>query len=225
MSDEEGHDTIREERRSHRRFEVGRLPGVLALSLDAEVLDLSLAGMAVEVPVPLKVGKRFAVRIGAGEDRLDLVGTVRWSERLDPGEEDRPRYRAGFAFHDILTERAASLMGFMERNVVLALDRQLFGRLELDGETRANLEGDFELRVNRLGLESADAEAPHPPQEGSACELELNLRGRQFVTPGRVRAVEPVGGDEDGYRVEIEFRDTPEDQHRILRSFIRSRIS
>ncbi|MDX1630976.1 MAG: PilZ domain-containing protein [Thermoanaerobaculia bacterium] len=232
MSEEERHDPSREERRSHHRFPVEGLSGVLALSLEAEVLDLSLAGMAVEVPVPLTVGKRFAVRIGAGEDQLDLIGTVRWSERSDvegatsrEAQEVQPRYRAGFAFHDILTERAAGLMEFMERNVVLALDRQLFGRLELDGETRANLEGDFELRLIRLGLESAVGETPHPPETGRPCELELNLRGRQFVTPGRVESVRADDGDGPGYRVEIEFEETPEDQEETLRSFIRSRIS
>ena len=238
MIEDDGPETRREERRRHQRFSVDRIPGVLAMSLHAEVLDLSLAGMAVQVPVSLAVGKRFAVRIGAGEDQLDLVGTVRWCQRIDSDrgrstEEvsreaegaDRPRYRAGLIFHDILTERAASLMEFMERNVVLALDRQLFARLELDGKTEADLEGDFELRLRHLGLDSAVGETPYPSPEGSSCELELDLGGRLFVTPGRIDSVRSIRGDDDRYRIEVEFLDTPRDQREILRSFIRSRLS
>lgn len=217
-----------EDRRRHPRFPVPRIPGVLAFSVGAEVVDVSVAGMQVECPVPLAVGKRFAVRIGTGAEQLDLVGSVRWCERIaETGEDDfRGRYRAGFAFHDILTERAQSLVDFMERNVVVALDKQLFGRLELDGKTRAELQGDLNFRIERLGLETAELEidAPQPPEEGAVYELEANLQGIRFATLARIVEVRALELERGGYRVEIEFVETPPEQLETLRSFVRERL-
>lgn len=215
-----------DDRRAHPRFPVERIPGVLALSLQADVVNLSLAGMAVECPVPLTVGKRFAVRIGKGSDQLDLVGTVRWCERLpEPsGEDRRLKYHAGFAFHDVLTERAEELLGFMERNVVVALERQMFGRLEIDGEAQARLEGDSELRVVELAHEGAVVETGQPPEVGADYELEINLDGRRLATRGRVL---DVHASENGasYRVEIRFENLAAGQIEILRSFLRHRLT
>ena len=215
------------DRRNHPRFPVERIPGVLALSLQADIVNLGLAGMAVECPVPLTVGKRFAVRIGRGEDQLDLVGTVRWCERISgPTEEGgRPRYKAGFAFHDVLTERAEQLLGFMERNVVVALERQMFGRLELDGEAHAELEGDSELQIHQLSLEGARVETGQPPETGETYDLELNLDGTRFAARGRVLLVRASESDRTGYRVDLEFEDLAEEPLEILRSFLRHHLA
>lgn len=215
-----------EDRRAHPRFRVARIPGVLAFSLRAHVVDLSLAGMSVECPVPLTAGKRFAVRIGKGTDQMDLVATVRWCERIPDSEitDDRSLYRAGFAFHDILTDKAETLLTFMERNVVVALDRQMFGRLELEGDTPAELEGDFELQIVALGLDSAEIEMRQPLEKGAVYDLELNLEGTRFSTPGRVTDVRTLASGEAGYAVDVEFEDTPADQLEVLRTFLRRRI-
>ena len=214
-----------DDRRAHRRFRVPRIPGVLAFSLQADVVNLSLAGMAVECPVPLAVGKRFAVRIGTGTEQLDLMATVRWCERIsDPPPDARNRYRAGFAFHNILTEKAETLLSFLERNVVLALDRQMFGRLEVDGDARAHLEGDFELQIESLGLTGAEVETRQPPELGAEYELELNLDGRRFSTRGRVLEIRALAGEQTGYAVEVEFLDPREDQLEVLRAFLREHI-
>ena len=216
-----------EDRRAHPRFPVERIPGVLALSLQADVVNLSLAGMAVECPVPLTVGKRFAVRIGKGDDQLDMVGTVRWCDRLaEPsGENGRMRYHAGFAFHGVLTERAEQLLGFMERNVVVALERQMFGRLEIDGEAHAELEGDSELRVLEITREGATVETAQPPEAGAAYDLELNLDGTRFTARGRVVEVGVNADERPAYRVEVRFEDLPPEQVEILRSFLRHRLA
>jgi hypothetical protein len=210
-------------RRRYRRFRVDHIPGSLAFSTEVEIANLSLSGMAVTTSVPLPAGKRFAVRIGAPDQGLEFQGVVCWS-RLSESSLLTPNlpssYRSGLAFFDILTERAQGLLRFMEQNIDVAVDHQLFGRLDLSGEARANLETDFRFEVTTLSAGGLCARISHPLAAGDEFEVELNLEGIPFSTLGRVAAFE-AADDEAAYDLGLEFLDTEPEQMEVLSSYLR----
>ncbi|MBZ0111180.1 MAG: PilZ domain-containing protein [Thermoanaerobaculia bacterium] len=210
-------------RRRHRRFRVDHIPGSLAFSTEVEIANLSLSGMAVTTSVPLPAGKKFAVRIGDADLGLEFQGVVCWS-RVSESSLLTPNlpssYRSGLAFFDILTDRAQGLLQFMEQNIEIALDHQLFGRLELGGEARANLETDFRFEVTTLSAGGLCARISHPLAAGDEFEVELNLEGTPFSTLGRVAAFE-AADDEAAYDLGMEFLDTEPEQMEVLSGYLR----
>lgn len=92
----------RADRRRHPRQAVAGVTGRLAFSIEAEVLDISLAGVAVATVSPLRVGKDYVIRLQGHEESFALTGTVRRSilrrTRKTAGGEVQPVYESGIAF-------------------------------------------------------------------------------------------------------------------------------
>ena len=213
-------------RRRHRRFAIADIPGSLAFTTQVEIVNLSLAGVAVDTAVPLPRGKKFAVRIGKPEEQLDFQGLVCWS-RLAESSLLSPRrpttYRSGLAFADVLTEPAQNLLRFMERNIEVAVDHQLFGRLQIEGETSASLETDFPFEVQTLSAGGFSARISQPLSTDEVFEVELNLGGSPFITEARVVGVE-ASATQAEFNMGVEFFETRPDQLDILSGFLRQQF-
>jgi hypothetical protein len=210
------------DRRRRPRFDVGDLPGSLAFATDVEVLNLSVAGMAVATRMPIENEKRLAVTLGRPPDTVALHGTVCWC-RAVPGSDhgEGPVYHAGLRFADVLTDRARQLIDFMERNIVVALDHQLFGRLNLQGEEVARLEGDWRFVIRKISTSGMLIATSLEPRIDERYDMEVNLDGRRFATRGRIVN---IAADGPSRLLGVAFESLPEDAAVALREFIRRRV-
>ena len=128
------------EPRRHRRYDVTDVRGSLLLSLDARILNMSLTGMAIETGSVLKVGGDYWLRLNQDEGPLRFKTNVKWchlvrNERNAAGESHAV-YHAGLDFRDGLDENARQVLTFLEKHIVVEVDRRLTGRFQL-AETRA----------------------------------------------------------------------------------------
>lgn len=107
-----GHD-----RRAVGRVDIqGQLPSQLELDLDTDVLQISVGGMMVEVPVPLAVGSKHQFSLSIDKHELDLLGVVRNCEPFPPGGQPET-YRIGIEFCDLEEGQKASLADFVKKKL------------------------------------------------------------------------------------------------------------
>lgn len=124
--------------------------GGFALSIDAAVLDVGLAGIAIESESRLTPERKLVVRLGA-DDPVVLPGRVVWcffhgTEPAASGEQ-RPVYRAGVEFADLLTPSAQRLVAFLEHQIQAGGEARLFGRFPVARSQPVHVETGGEFRL------------------------------------------------------------------------------
>lgn len=213
-------------RRRFRRYEVHDLYGSLLFRVDVTVLNLSVAGMAVETNRQLKLGKVYSMRFGEGESVLDLDGTVKWCHlvgtQAGTGGEAMTVYHAGLAFDGTLTEKSQRLIDFMQEHVVLALAKRVIGRFKVKAGAAVALAARYDFEVLKLSLSGMLVKTRLLPQKDSAFDMELRIEGHPIEVAGRVAFVERLGGtdaDPESH-LGIEFLDLDEPRIQALKSFI-----
>ncbi|HEV8238154.1 MAG TPA: PilZ domain-containing protein [Thermoanaerobaculia bacterium] len=211
------------EARRHRRYDVADVRGSLLLSLDARILNMSLTGMAIETSSVLKVGGDYWLRLSQDGDPLRFKTKVQWCRLVrnekDAAGEVRAVYQAGLDFRDGLDEHARQVLAFLEKNIVVEVDRRLTGRFNLAQAPTAALAVRHDFEVRRLSLGGMMVETVWDPALDSIVDLEVQT-GRGVVhTRGRVRSVLPAIGDPNGppvFAVGLAFVGlAPEDQRSL----------
>jgi len=211
------------EARRHRRYDVADVRGSLLLSLDARILNMSLTGMLIETGSVLKVGGDHWLRLSQDGDPLRFKAKVQWchlvrNEKNAAGEV-RAVYQAGLDFRDGLDEHARQVLRFLEKHIVVEIDRRLTGRFNLAQTQTAAIAVRHDFEVRRLSLGGIMVETVWDPAPDSVVDLEVQT-GRGVVrTRGRVRSVLPAIGDPNGppvFAVGLEFVGlAPEDQRSL----------
>lgn len=213
-------------RRRFRRYEVHDLYGSLLFRVDVTVLNLSLAGMAVETNRQLKLGKVYSMRFGEGDAVLDLDGTVKWCHlvgtQAGTGGDTRTVYHAGLAFEGTLTEKSQRLLEFMQDHVILALAKRVIGRFKVKAGSAVALAARYDFEVQKLSLSGMLVKTRLLPELDSSFDMELRIAGSSLDVAGRVAFVERVGGtDADPESLlGIEFLDLDEPRIQALKAFI-----
>ncbi|MCP4200559.1 MAG: PilZ domain-containing protein [bacterium] len=112
------------------RYKVDNVEGRLGTFDTANVVNISLGGLAIETHKYLQVGKSYPMRFKRPTGLLRLSATVVWSRliRTVPIEnkEFRPIYMAGFRFSSLTAKQRAELEAF----IVDEVDRTAAGRAE-----------------------------------------------------------------------------------------------
>jgi len=180
----------RPEERNHRRFDVQDVEGTFLANMRVNVLNLSLAGMAMETTHPLHVGKRYSFRIDRLEEPVNVTGTVAWcvlrSTRPTRDGEAVPVYHAGVHFGDVITDTAQELRQLIEHNVVLSLDKRVFGRFRLAPGTYASFDTEVKFEVRRISLSGMLVETPLIADLDTRFPVEIHLVNGLFRSLGRV---------------------------------------
>jgi hypothetical protein len=139
--------------------------GRMVVGIDAAVLDIGLAGIAVETETRLPPQRNVALRLRdegqRGSDELAVRGRTVWCFFHGTAEgsagEPLPVYRAGIEFTDVLTPVAESLVRFLEGHALAESgESRLFGRFRLAGSERVRIESESPFRL--LALEAGVAE-------------------------------------------------------------------
>ena len=215
-----------QERRRHQRHEATGLRGSLVHSLDARVLNISLAGIAVETTSQVEVGNKLAVRLARNSDELGMVATVRWCHLAGTdkaGGEVQPVYQAGLAFDEILSDAAHNVLQFIEQAVVVDVETRLFGRVDVLEDQPITLESDHELAVKKISQSGMLIEAAIPPVVDEELSVEISLDDLPFVAQVRVVSVTRVTVESHRlrYHLGVELVGLDEGQRMRLASFIR----
>ncbi len=213
-------------RRRHRRYEVHDLNGSLLFRFDVTVLNLSLAGIAVETTRPLKLGKVYSMRFGSGPESVDLDGIVRWCHLVGtrPGSVGGALnlYQAGLAFDGTLTEKSERLLEFMKEHVVLSVTKRVIGRFKLQAGAPVELAARYDFEVEKLSLSGMLVKTRLVPEIDSAFDMEIRFRGTTLEVEGRIAYAERLGGTEaePEAALGVEFLDMGEEKTSVLKAFI-----
>ena len=219
-----------DKQRRHRRHDTLDLPGSFGHSVYANVLNISLSGLAIRTATQLGVGRKYSINLGQEEERIHLSGTVVWcrlagTQKLDEGDV-APVYQAGIALDKVFTERSAELLEFLRRNVIVELESRIFGRFSVESEDPVTLESKEDFVVKQLSLSGMliATESLHEPE--AVYELEIRLNRGLFRSRARIVHVDEAGvvGQRPSFVIGVEFLQPATEQLQLLEDFIQAQL-
>lgn len=219
-----------DDKRRNPRYEVQGLDGRLRYNTDARVLNLSVDGMALETPAWLHVGKVYQLKLGSGDDLLDLEGTVVWCHLV--GNRQRRDgstgtvYQAGLRFGETLSDQARRILNFVRRAGVVGVASRVFGRFKVRREEAVDVAFEHAFEVSRLSLSGMLLEADLLPEVGSRFSLEIETRLGLLTPLVVVRHVESAAGIEGAptQRIGVEFHRLSDEDRELLERLIDAQI-
>lgn len=219
--------TAESDRRRSRRVRLPQTHGQLILSLDGKVLDIGIAGMAIETQSRLAPHHRISLRLRKGSELLMLQGRVVWcflqGTRTNDQGETLPVYRAGIEFADVLTEGSRELLSFLESHAIVTLETRIFGRFRLE-ESSVAVSSSAEFEVRTINLHGMAVETSLAVEPGVGCDVELRLEPRTLTTHARIVTSQPIAGSEGLYEVALEFDRMDAEEAELLRAVIRREL-
>ncbi len=226
---DKGNMTPKNQRRRHPRFEVERLPGVLVLPRGGEVLNISVSGIGVRTPAPLRIGKQLKFKLGGGPTDIDLTGVVQWchlaGRRQHEDGSSELVYEAGIAFDPGVSEQIRDTLTFLGSDPVVVPERRFHGRYVLDDPAPLTVEMEHDLHVRLISLSGMLAETDVSVPSETRVQLSLALDGSTFESRARVAMTEErVESEQHFIAVGLEFIETPPEQESVLRRFIESHV-
>lgn len=219
----------RQEKRRHPRYELQGIGGTLRYDMNARVLNLSLDGMALETSAWLHVGKSYRLKIGSGEESLDLDGTVVWchlvGQRPAKGNGG-PVYQAGVHFGQTLSQQALRLLAFVRRAGVIGVSTRIFGRFKVRREESVDVAFEHRFEVRRVSLSGLLIEADLLPEVGARFVLEVETRFGSLSPTVEVKSLEQglTLAGEPTSRIGVAFEDLSRDDRAILEKLIEDQI-
>lgn len=217
-------------RRRQDRFSTENVSGHFSYSVEAEVLNLSLGGLAVRTNTQLSIGRKYRFHLGAAADSVQLTGAVRWCRMSGTVKQETgdivPVYDAGISFDDVLTEKAEELLQFMEKNITVDLKRRIAGRFKIETGGQVVLESESEFLVKQISISGMMIESDVALKPDNELNLEMRLGRRKFTSSGRVIYLAEIALQDEAlrYRIGVEFTRTPKNKTQILEEFIRAEM-
>jgi hypothetical protein len=180
----------RDKRRSP-RHQVENVQGTLHFNTEARILNMSLAGLALESPLPVRVGRTYAITLRRDDNEtVQMPATVVWCHlreiRKNSLGESQPIYAAGLSFTDTLTDKAGQLIRFLERSAAVTVGQRVTGRFRLSHEQSAVLQSAYEFEIKTISLHGLLLDTELAPQLGAIFDIEIYLPGCTIETRARV---------------------------------------
>jgi hypothetical protein len=218
-----------EDKRRHPRYEVRGLAGNLRYDMNARVLNLSVDGMALETTSWLHVGKDYQLKIGSGDDCLDIVGRVVWCHLVGNRTRDaetRPIYQAGVQFGEALSEQARRILSFVRRAGVVGVASRVFGRFRVRQEEAVDVAFEHAFEVRRVSLSGLLLEADLLPEVGSRFALEIPTPAGTLTPSVTVKSLEQsaTSGGAPVTRIGVEFVNLSDDDRQIVEALISEQL-
>jgi len=219
-----------DDKRQHDRHSADDVPGRFSYSVEANVLNISLGGLAVRTHTQLSIGREYRFRLGGVKNAVQLTGSVRWCRMSgtdkQPTGDIVPVYDAGISFDDVLTDKAEELLQFMEKNITLDLKRRIAGRFQVEDGGPVVLESESEFLVKQISVSGMMIEADVALKPETALELEMRLGRRKFTSPARIIYMAEINVQDETlrYRMGVEFLKTPKEKQEALDTFIRTEL-
>lgn len=213
------------QKRRHKRYEVHDVRGSLLFRTQVKIQNISVSGLAIETTERLKLGRTYSIHLSNAHDTLDLSGTIRWCRlsrtQTGAGGESVSLYEAGLAFEEVFTDKARSLLQFLEQHVILPLHQRITGRFHVETMGPVDIESRYDFEVLKISLSGMLVKTQLEPAVGSSFGMELGLRGGFVPVSGRVAYVQRAGSKGDPVsELGVEFIDVREDARNALHAFI-----
>lgn len=195
--------------RRHLQRSPQRLLGTFKFEVQADLLNISLLGLAIRTPVPLEADQQVTCELGEKSDTVSLMGAAVWCRpaNLARGVEATPGgyFDIGIRFDHDLPEKPQALLRFLDNATIVRISKGVFSRFELDYDVPIRLWHRYEVRVDELSSLGLRAETDAPLAPEGHIELELPLGDRRFFSRARVVWVKKASGNGDLSRLGVEF--------------------
>jgi hypothetical protein len=216
------------EKRRHKRYEVREVRGSLAQNVEAELLNMSLTGLALSAPAMFRVGGKCRLHLNHGGTTLALSAEVKWcrlvqTHRTASGDVV-PEYHAGLDFRDSLDQSAKQLLALIESSVVVELERRLAGRFKVTLEDPVQVRTSYEFEVRKISLSGMAIETEMVPEPGKVYDLEIHPDGTPLEARGRIAQVERISEGAERARVGVEFVELSAESRRALEALIEEQL-
>lgn len=217
-------------RRRSRRFDVLDVEGSFVVRVDVKVINLSVAGMAIETHNTLIVGRCYEFRVVQGEQHIDVGGRVMWcvlDSNQRRGEELEPVFRAGVQFEEVHDEQTLTLQKLIESSAAFDPGSPLLGRFVavLGGAIGIDEQAWFE--VKKLSLSGMLVDTEWAPRRNEVIPFEATLGELVISGHGRVAYIERYTSDDGSvrYRLGIEFTILSDRSRALLERYIATLMS
>ena len=216
-----------EEKRRYHRFIVEGVEGNLMFATDVDILNISVNGVALKANRRLEIGREYTLKLQFHEKTISLNGIVAWSVLSELGRgfhaEKVPLYKAGMRFTNVISEKMANLLDFIEQNK-REPDHRLMIRFDVRSPERALLHGPRGYHVRKVSDSGMLIEADLPLDTGERLVMEISLGGGKTVHfVGRVVSCHAIPhGIPKHYDVGIEFVEMSGDDKSRFHDFIES---
>jgi hypothetical protein len=200
---------------------------------EVKLLNISSSGASISLNKQLNMGQEYRLHIRREKDYIAIRGTVVW-ERLIASTKNEigeivPIYKAGIKFDNVLTDKGAELISFLEKNLsAKGFKARLRGmRIEIGGNGRDTLTEPHDLKYNVLKISQSGMllETDVPFDVESSCWMELSLLdGEQTVKfHGRVVTSEDIVSDGPyNYQTGMEIVEISKEDKSRLKKIIKS---
>ncbi len=211
------------ERRRHHRYDVQGVRGILVLPMRVKVLNMSLTGLAVEARAALEIGKKYDLKLHNGRETIEFNVDVQWchlvrTERIGIADVS-PVYEAGLDFRHVLNDQARELLSFLEHNVVVDVERRIFGRFKVGLDNPVGLDAHHDFLVRKLSFSGMLIETDLAPKVGAAFDMEMDPDKLHLKTRGKVIHAESLTR-RPGCQVGIQFVQMPPESRHTLEQLI-----
>jgi Tfp pilus assembly protein PilZ len=216
-----------EEKRHYHRFVVEGVEGTLMFSTDVDILNISINGVAVRANRRLEIGREYTLKLEFHDKVIALNGTVVWSvlSELGRGHHDEkvPVYKAGMRFTNVISEKMARLLKFIDENKI-APNHRLNIRFDVRSPDRASLNGPHNYKVKKVSDSGMLIEADLPFEVEERLPMEILLYDDKSIRLlGRVASCLEISTEvPKHYDIGIEFVEISGSDKTRFKEFIES---
>jgi len=191
------------DKRRHPRYEVDDIQGRLRATLEGEVVNLSVQGMALRTRNWLSPGRTYTLKLVSGEREVALQGTVARCRLAVPGSDEGTVYEAGIEFEDVVTNQAEEVLQLIVERGISHVEREAFGHFTLRDAEGLVLETTPEFVVRKLSRSGMLIESEYVPTVEERLEALIRLQDKMLHAELRVAYVHHIERGGDGPRAEI----------------------
>ena len=214
------------DKRKNKRYAVGGVSGNVLYTSDLEVLNISIDGAAIETSKRLELNREYTFKIKHAGSFLNLRGRVVWATLVSKTNKSTggitPVYRVGIRFTDTLSQKADTLLRFIEENKIKSLEKRLGGvRFTVGTDDEVKIDLPHEYRVKKISLSGMLVETAFPLELDSRHMSELFLDGHTLKITIRVANFKEITIDGIArYHIGIEFLEMSEQDENALENYL-----
>ena len=214
-----------QDKRQYPRYVVEGVEGTLMFTTHVDILNISINGVALKANRRLEIGREYILRLEYKDRTVSVNGVVVWSvlsELTDgPHAEKVPVYKAGMRFTDIISDKMARLLEFIESHK-LSQDERLNIRFTIKTPDKAILDGPHNYGVKNMSISGMRIETDMRVDVGARYPMEISLEdNRTIKVLGRVvSCLEVNDRAPKHYAIGIEFIEMSDEDRKKLKEFV-----
>lgn len=230
LTDEAPEPSHSSSRRRHKRWEVDGVSGYVQHTIEAEILNIGMTGLACQTEMPLAIGGLHNIKLHHEGGDVTLQGKVAWCRLTSRKKEDGSRsiaYQTGIEFEDTLSPMGKEVRFFFDGLAKIDVNRRIFGRFQLEEEkepdARVEMGALVPFKVLKISFSGMQIQTASLPDE-ERIHLEIQFGNEKMAVWGRVACVEEVEDPMGKLKVGIEFEEMEEEARSVLKTLIRKVI-